>query len=338
MGFEPLECIKCSKLIPHSKKRAMVEEGYWKPTAEFNGNRGFHISALYSPAPNATWEKIVAEYLASKDDDEKYKTFINITLGLPYKEKGERPDWKTLKKRTDEHLSRYHMLTLPENAGYMVLCGVDVHKNNLTIVARAFGKEMISHLLYAGIIHGDTLEKDTWDALDEFLGRFFKHDSGVELGITMTAIDSGFRTNEVYKFVSQRPRCIAVKGHSTFDKPIISKPRKVNINWDGQVIKDGTDLWMIGDQGKRLIYQRLVKPPGKPLAYHFAIDTPESYYQELCNEKLVYRYNKKKFKVYEWAKLGPNHFFDCEQYLLAAGYVVGIDRIDWEAYNKQFFE
>ena len=42
-------CENCGVLIPHSKKRWMVERGEWRKTAEGNGRHaGFHIWAAYS--------------------------------------------------------------------------------------------------------------------------------------------------------------------------------------------------------------------------------------------------------------------------------------------------
>ena len=76
------KCEKCNYHIPHSKKRWMVERGEWRATAPYNGKHaGFHIWAAYSYSPNSTWQNLMEEYLACKDDQEQLKTFINVTLG-----------------------------------------------------------------------------------------------------------------------------------------------------------------------------------------------------------------------------------------------------------------
>jgi phage terminase large subunit GpA-like protein len=88
-----------NKLIRHSKKRWMIERGEWRATEPFNGHAGFFIWAVYPYAPNATWGKIAAEFLESKGDPERLKTFVNSTLGQTWEEQGDQPDW-ALKARS----------------------------------------------------------------------------------------------------------------------------------------------------------------------------------------------------------------------------------------------
>ena len=68
------KCESCSEMIPHSKKRWMIERGEWRSTAPSNGKHvGFHIWAAYSYSPNATWANLMAEYLECKKDQEQLK-------------------------------------------------------------------------------------------------------------------------------------------------------------------------------------------------------------------------------------------------------------------------
>ena len=75
-------CESCGTLIPHSKKRWMVERGEWRATAPGNGKHaGFHIWAAYSYSPNARWADLVAEFLEAKSNPEQLRVWINTTLG-----------------------------------------------------------------------------------------------------------------------------------------------------------------------------------------------------------------------------------------------------------------
>ena len=66
------KCESCNELIPHSKKRWMVERGEWRSTVPGNGKHvSFHIWAAYSYSPNATWSNLVEEFLESKSDAEQ---------------------------------------------------------------------------------------------------------------------------------------------------------------------------------------------------------------------------------------------------------------------------
>ena len=75
------KCEKCNYHIPHTKKRWMVERGEWRATAPYNGKHaGFHIWAAYSYSPNATWQNLMEEYLACKDDQEQLKAKKKLVI------------------------------------------------------------------------------------------------------------------------------------------------------------------------------------------------------------------------------------------------------------------
>ena len=68
----------------------MVERGEWRATAEGNGKHvGFHIWAGYSYSPNASWANLAEEWLASKDNPEQLRTFINTVLGEVWQDEYE---------------------------------------------------------------------------------------------------------------------------------------------------------------------------------------------------------------------------------------------------------
>jgi phage terminase large subunit GpA-like protein len=84
-------------------------------------------------------------------------------------------------------------------------------------------------------------------------------------------IDSGgHHTQEVYAFARQHRylrvpgdddavlHVLAIKGQSQANKPVLGKPSDVDINWKGQRLKRGVQLWPIGtDTAKAEIYGRL---------------------------------------------------------------------------------
>ena len=126
-------------MIPHSKKRWMIERGEWRSTAPSNGKHvGFHIWAAYSYSPNATWANLMAEYLECKKDQEQLKTFINITCGEVYED-----EYHT-KANADELLQRastetYEQGVPPKEVSILTL-GCDVQDDRLSMSVIGFGR------------------------------------------------------------------------------------------------------------------------------------------------------------------------------------------------------
>lgn len=77
-------------VIHHNEKSGMVKRGEWRATKPFKGHAGFHIWAGYSLFPNAAWKYLVAEWLRVKNDPLMRQTFINLVLGEPYEDRGEK--------------------------------------------------------------------------------------------------------------------------------------------------------------------------------------------------------------------------------------------------------
>ena len=74
----------------------MLAKGKWQATAKEKENEkivGFHLSSLYSPLGWKSWESCFRDYEMAKDDEQLLKAWTNTTLGLPFEEKGEVPDW-----------------------------------------------------------------------------------------------------------------------------------------------------------------------------------------------------------------------------------------------------
>lgn len=75
-----LLCESCGSLIEESHKTWMLERGQWKATSEKNRRTaGFHLSSLYSPLGWRSWAAIAQEFLASKNDPAKLKTWVNTS-------------------------------------------------------------------------------------------------------------------------------------------------------------------------------------------------------------------------------------------------------------------
>jgi phage terminase large subunit GpA-like protein len=323
------ECESCQKPITNAHKAQMIRMGKWKATAPFKGVAGFHLNELYSPW--RTFGDVAAAFVKAKDNPQQLQTWVNTSLGETWEEEaGEQLGHEALMARAEP----YQPLTVPIK-GLLLTSGVDVQNDRLVFVLRAWGRGEESWLVYWQELWGDPTTEEPWKQLDELLAATYTHESGAELKIDCTAIDSGFLTSEVYNYVrtrSDRFRAIAIKGQSTEGKPIIGKPSHQDVDYKGKTVKQGVQLWPVGsDTCKHLIYGRLRQKEIGPGYYHFPIGIDAQYYLELTAEKLLTKFNK-GFPKREWTKLPGrrNEALDCECYALAAAVSCGIHNQRWD--------
>ena len=157
------QCEKCLKHIDNSRKTWMVARGEWRATVPFAGIAGFHISELYSPF--VSWGETADDFLEAKKTPETLQVWVNTALGEVWKESGDAPDWEAVAA----HKAPYKMGEVPRGA-LAVVAGVDVQKDRLVYVVRAFGLDMASWLLEHGELWGATDQKNVWAKLSALIG------------------------------------------------------------------------------------------------------------------------------------------------------------------------
>jgi len=321
------QCVPCGGKIHHSQKREMVEKGEWRATKPFNGHAGFHIWAAYSYAPNASWGLLAAEFLEAKSNPERLKTFVNTILGETWEDPGDRPpSIHELRK----HCGTYKMQTVPTGA-YMLTAGVDVQAASLVFIIVGFGKAEESWVVSWGELHGDPKRAEVWKMLDKVLFRSYQGENEQDYHIVSSAVDTGYLTHEVYNYCRKRGiRVIPVKGSNQAGQPIIGRPIKHDVTWDGVTIKDGIQLWRIGtDTAKATIYGRLkLEKPG-PGYIHFPADIDDEFFYQLTAEKQITKYDKGNFPRTSWVKIRPrNEALDITIYALAAALRAGMTHMN----------
>lgn len=323
-------CEKCASIIEHKWLHWMVERGEWVATAQGSqpGHAGFHIWAAYSYSPNATWGHLAREFLESKDDPELLKTFVNTTLGECWE------DSYSARASSDEIRDRaeaYPLRFVPKDA-LLVTAGIDVQENRVAIKLKGWRNGEESWLVDWQEIHGDPTRPELWAQVDNVLDTPLTHASGADVPVRAAAIDTGHHTHAVYAWVRERARrhsrgevtcmVIAIKGSSQPSRPIIGKPTRQDINWKGQLVKKGVEVYAVGtDTAKSVIYARLKRVDPGPGYMHFPTDESltEDYYLQLSAERAMVRYVNGFAKKVWIKKAGQrNEALDCEVYALAA--------------------
>ena len=137
------ECECNGQLFNNDKTEMMrVDNAKWIPTAIARdpAHRSYQISALYSPVGMLSWHRIYDFYLKSEDNPDRKPSFVNLYLGLPYKEDGQRPDiTKKNKLRGD-----YKSGTVPHGVLYLTMAS-DVQRGKEAFQAMT-GKKLTAEI------------------------------------------------------------------------------------------------------------------------------------------------------------------------------------------------
>ncbi|NJK56922.1 MAG: phage terminase large subunit family protein [Pleurocapsa sp. SU_5_0] len=277
-------CESCGTPIEEKHKASMIKNGQWQATAVANDPKhiGFHINRFYSPWKG--WQDLCLDYEASKDDHQKLQVFWNATLGLPFERvAGEKLDWQKLRDRGKQ--SNYAQGIVPMG-GLILTAGVDVQADRLEVAIVAWGRGEETFVIAYHKILGDPLQSDVWTQLVDVTGLVYQRQDGVQLRVRATCIDSGYLTQEVYTQVRKFRylHWFAVKGQSG-DKPLISPPSKQEINYKGEKIKRGIDLYKVGvNLAKETLYSRSnIQTPGAKYL-NFPNDLEKDWYEGFCGE------------------------------------------------------
>ena len=273
----------------------------------------FYLWTVLSPF--TTWERIVRDFLKSKDSPSKLKTFVNTTLGETWEDElGERLEWQTLYGR------REVFPQVPE-AAVALMGGIDTQDDRYEGRVWAFGADEECWLVDRWILYGDPAGPELKRKVGQKLHQGYKRPDGSTMTVTRWCWDSGGHyTDEVYAQSKQHGVMwvVPIKGANTYGKPIANFPRKRTAK--------GVFLTEVGtDNAKELIYNRLkIQPqPGQPMAG--CIHLPAN--DEICDEEEIKQLTaevklakiERGRRVYRWESGGRrNESLDCLVYALAA--------------------
>ena len=330
------ECAHCGEQFEEHHKNKILIAGQWVPQNPEGKWHGYHISTLYSPLGWFSWKQCVEAYLQARKTDEAMRVFQNTILGLTYADTGEAPDWELLYSRREQ----YPLGQVPDGAAFLT-AGVDVQKDRLELEVVAWGPNLESWSIDYVVLHGDTAGDEVWEQLSAATRQEYARGDGMVLPIRMTAVDTGYRTQEVYRWVKGQSalRVMAIKGRET-QATIISQPSTIELTVRGKRIKSGLKLWPVGTSvAKSELYGWLRRKlpanleEGLPHGWCHFPQHPEEYFKQLTAESLVSRVVR-GYQKYQWEKTRDrNEALDCRIYARAACMAVGADRWDdkrWE--------
>jgi phage terminase large subunit GpA-like protein len=312
------QCANCMELIPHSKKRWMVERGEWRATAisQQPGLASFHIWAAYSYSPAADWSVLVREHAEAleamrKGDPDAMQTFHNTVLGEPWEDSisGKLTGDGLAERRKNEAAGNGYLEDTVPDGVLLITAGVDVQGGGgtsgerLVLTVWGWGRGEEGWHLGHWEIDGDPQQPETLAQLDQIARTKWRKADGTELKLTMGGIDDGgYATHEVRDWCRSRTSSwVPMKGAHQKGKPLIGRGVPVDVNRKNQgVTKRGVLLFNVGyDASVNHLQGRLRNEQPGPGYLHFGMAATDQFLAELFPWKRMPKRDKGQ-TTYSW--------------------------------------
>lgn len=332
-------CPECGELFDEHHKAKILGEGKWIARNPESKVHGYQLSSLYSPLGWFSWTQAVKMHLNAKSDEEK-KVFTNTVLGRTFADAADVPDWEELYNRREN----YQIGTIPDKKIAVLVAGADVQKDRIEMEVVGFCPNMESYSIDHQVIYGNTAEDEVWGELSKRIRYIYPTScDGKDMAIRMVAIDSGFRTQEVYRWVrgENQSQVICIKGRET-QSTVIGPSSSVDVTRRGKTWKAGVRVWPVGTSvTKSELYGWLKrkKPLDEddelPFGWAHFPEWPEEYFKQLCAEQLVTRVVR-GYQKFQWEKIrARNEILDLRVYARSCVTALGCDRWDEKRWLKE---
>lgn len=321
-------------VITEADRWLMVGQGRWlaqRPWVE--RHRSYHVDALMSRL--VTLDQFWAQEVASRENPQKRKAFLNLWCGQVYEGEGEAPAWQDLQRRAQE-IDSHAVGEIPAWVLFTT-AGVDVQNDRLEASLWGWGVGRTSALVEHRVFMGDSSAPDVWAELTAWWAEAKETRDGRNLNLAVTAVDSGFRPAMVHDWCRSKPGAIAVKGASTTTRTdwALSNPKTIHYTPRGKPSRRAGANRLVGTwRMKSEIYSALEmegpRPDGNfPPGFAFLpTGAPDDLFQQIVSEQLV-RIERKDGRVdYAWRPLPQtrNEVLDCAVYARAAAYHLGMEQ------------
>lgn len=299
-GTAMYPCSECGGLHHDYDKPAMFKGGLWSDAKQQSKTESFTISAMFQPYGWFSWADLMNQYDEAKealarDQENEMIVFDNTRLARVWKRTNQAVSFDTLKERSENIQLRF----APHDV-MLITAGVDTQDNRLAVQIVGWGRDLKAMPLDYVELYGDPVEPDVWNQLTSLLNRKIMHESGHELSIVATAIDTGGHRGEAVKnYVrSKRIQCpIAIFGATKLNAQPLSKGSMQDVRWNGVYDKKGVMIHAVGTvEIKHVIFSRLAKDSGKEpeqRSIRLSNQLDDGYFAGIVSE--TYDNNKKRY-------------------------------------------
>jgi phage terminase large subunit GpA-like protein len=356
-------CHKCGHAHTNEDKTRLLDPANgaeWRPTAvpASPDRRSYHLPAFLSPVGMQSWDACVQDFLEAWDparniakDVTKLQVFYNSVLAETFEVTGD----KVLFRQVSPHKRGFYRFgEIPnrwanEHAGSRVLvvvCTVDVHKTNLAVGVWGWCRGTRPFLIEYRRLEGDTEQLDdpgTWLELAKLLEtQEYLADDGKRYRIEFCLIDSGYRTDTVYRFCEQYPASVyPVKGREDSGRATAAR-HFTEFHTPLGKLAFGVTVDFYKDRWAGALRRGYDKSGGlqPETTLNLPSDTTDDQLKELVAEKKVEKRDARGNVTFEWHRPNgaPNELWDLLVYANAALDILanavsrdaGFDQVEWE--------
>lgn len=311
-----LHCPHCGCGHNDAERAAAVRYGKWIKHNPASKIPGFHTWAVV--AKTVKLENLVTQFINAQVIDGTLQSFINLQLGEVWE--ADRSDVSEID--FESRIESYELHALPNNIA-IITAGVDVQKDRIEAATYGFGPDNEIYHLETRRFYTENIQSEAvWDTLAEFLKTVYQRADGTQLPIARAAIDSGYSTLTIYKFVKDHARrgWYAVKGEDRYG-PL----------WPLKASKSGTHeghkVWTLSTYtAKDFIHSLLRNDVPGPNYIHFSERCDNEYFSQLTCEKRMLKFKHgRKYYIWDNPRKANNEAFDCFIYALAVKDSLGYD-------------
>ena len=259
-------CKECGTEIKNHQKTYMLTNGDWRPTAKSSKPtlRTYHLSSLYSPVGMLSWFELYQKYIEAQESPDGMRSFVNLYLGLPFKELGSRPKID----KVIELRGGYKSGQVPDGVLYLT-AGIDVQRGSerdalnparLELEVLGIGAGYRTYSILYKRIEGGIRDPyaGAWKKLADWAaegGLTFRDKRGRPMTVSLVLVDSGDGVTHdvVHRFAEGWVNTYSSKGFQTLRK------RKGEKDDEGDTA---------GPQNFKRY--RLIKTPGDHLLYEIS--------------------------------------------------------------------
>lgn len=333
-------CEGCGSEIREPAFRAAIAAGeYVHERPELKASTpSYRWNALHSSF--LSFATIAAKAEQASEDPAKAKVFSQQWLARPYKPAVDVPRPELLQARTEDRpLGR-----IPPGVLFL-MAATDVQAHRLEWAVWGFDRHMGQYDIDGGILTGDTNLPQVWEEHDELLARAWPDAWGREHQPECWGVDSGFRTQAVYRYVRRhayrrQPKLMALDGRPKWGLAPIGSSRTQDVDFDGKKIGE-VELWPVGtwDIKSELATALALTVQGPDQAglwpkgaMRFARGRDIAFYQSLTAEACITEIRGGQQRPV-WKKMGANEQWDLAAYCRALARHAG-DRLSeqqWQA-------
>ncbi len=236
-----------------------------------SSHRSYWIWAAYmAEGLGLTWLEIAQRRAEAGTDPSKQAGYHNLILGLEHAGERQEQDSAEVASLAEPGVQ----LGVVPRGAYILTAGVDCQHDRFEVQVLAFGRGQRARVIDYQVVDGDPSMPTGYDQLDAYLQRTFKNDRGIDMTISVVAIDGGNWTEMVAQFVkrsvsysgnarlintprgSQPQRVYLVRGRSEKKSDrAVYRPAKTEVNAREKTVARSVGIWGVGTSVlKHLIY------------------------------------------------------------------------------------